>query len=171
MSAHLPDFHALVERFEARLPAACARCSRYRRQPQSRMVRVPAAVLLTFGGVFSILPVLGIWMLPLGLLLLAVDLPALRPPLARMLCTGSSANGRARVCSRRRSIRISFPSRAHSLNRHGRTCHRKSGLPDLRHLSYAQLGQARVALPSTSCFLVVATQDVDGRHKAGHDEK
>jgi hypothetical protein len=85
MSAHRPDFHALVERFEARLPEGCARCSRYLRQPQARMVRVPSAVLLTLGGVFSILPVLGIWMLPLGLLLLAVDLPALRPPLARML--------------------------------------------------------------------------------------
>ena len=80
-----PNFHALVERFEARLPDSCARCSRYLRQPQSRLVRVPAAVLLMLGGVFSILPVLGIWMLPLGLLLLAVDLPALRPPLARML--------------------------------------------------------------------------------------
>ena len=64
---------------------ACARCSRYLRQPQARLVRVPAAVLLMLGGVFSILPVLGIWMLPLGLLLLAVDLPALRPPLARVL--------------------------------------------------------------------------------------
>jgi len=85
MSAHLPDFHALIERFEARLPDALARSSRYLRQPQARMVRVPAAVLLTLGGVFSILPVLGIWMLPLGLLLLAVDLPALRPPLTRML--------------------------------------------------------------------------------------
>ena len=59
--------------------------SRYLRQPQARLVRVPAAVLLTLGGVFSILPVFGIWMLPLGLLLLAVDLPALRPPLARVL--------------------------------------------------------------------------------------
>jgi hypothetical protein len=85
MSAHRPDFHALIERFEARLPDSFARCSRYLRQPQARMVRVPAAVLLTLGGVFSILPVFGIWMLPLGLLLLAVDLPALRPPLARMM--------------------------------------------------------------------------------------
>jgi hypothetical protein len=41
-------------------------------------VRLPLAVLLIFGGVFSFLPVLGIWMLPLGLLLLAVDLPFLR---------------------------------------------------------------------------------------------
>lgn len=85
MGAHLPDFHVLIERFEARLPDSIARSSRYLRQPQARMVRVPAAVLLTLGGVFSILPVLGIWMLPLGLLLLAVDMPALRPPLVRIL--------------------------------------------------------------------------------------
>jgi hypothetical protein len=31
------------------------------------------------------LPILGLWMLPLGLLLLAVDMPSLRPPLARAL--------------------------------------------------------------------------------------
>lgn len=35
-----------------------------------RLVRVPAAILLIFGGLLSILPVLGIWMLPLGLMLL-----------------------------------------------------------------------------------------------------
>lgn len=85
MSTHLPDFHVLIERFEARLPGAIGRSSRWLRQPTSRMVRVPAAVLLTLGGVFSFLPVLGIWMLPLGLMLVAVDVPALRPPLARML--------------------------------------------------------------------------------------
>ncbi len=85
MSAELPDFHALIERFEARLPDLLARRSRWLRQPQSRPVRIPAAALLTLGGVFSFLPVLGIWMLPLGLMLVAVDVPALRPPLARML--------------------------------------------------------------------------------------
>lgn len=81
----MPDFHALCERFEARLPDALARRARWLRQPQSRLVRIPAASLLILGGIFSILPVLGIWMLPLGLLLLAVDLPALRPPLVSML--------------------------------------------------------------------------------------
>ena len=33
---------------------------------------------IVVGGVLSILPVLGIWMLPLGLALLAEDIPALR---------------------------------------------------------------------------------------------
>lgn len=48
-------------------------------------VRFPAALVLIAGGLFSFLPVLGIWMLPLGLLLLAVDLPVLRGPISSFL--------------------------------------------------------------------------------------
>jgi hypothetical protein len=44
-----------------------------------RLVRLPIAFLFIVGGIFSVLPVLGIWMLPLGLMLLAVDVPVLRP--------------------------------------------------------------------------------------------
>jgi len=47
--------------------------------------RVPAGLALIAGGVFSFLPVLGIWMLPLGVVLLAKDIPFLRRPSARML--------------------------------------------------------------------------------------
>ncbi len=50
-----------------------------------RLVRLPLALLLIVGGVVSFLPVLGIWMLPLGLLLLAVDLPFLRGPISRLV--------------------------------------------------------------------------------------
>lgn len=46
------------------------------------IIRLPVAVLLIFGGVLSFLPILGLWMLPVGLLLLAVDLPLLRAPLS-----------------------------------------------------------------------------------------
>jgi hypothetical protein len=46
--------------------------------PGSRL-RLPVAVVLILGGLLGFLPVLGFWMLPLGLLLLAVDLPLLRP--------------------------------------------------------------------------------------------
>jgi hypothetical protein len=80
-----PDFHALLHRFEERLPGFCARSSRWLRKPGSWMVRYPAALLLVVGGIFGFLPVLGLWMLPLGLLLIAVDWPPLRPPLARLL--------------------------------------------------------------------------------------
>jgi hypothetical protein len=42
------------------------------------------AVLLTAGGVVGFLPILGFWMIPLGLILVAQDIPFLRPPLARL---------------------------------------------------------------------------------------
>jgi hypothetical protein len=46
------------------------------------LIRLPLAILLIIGGLLSFLPFLGIWMLPLGLLLLAVDLPFLRGPIS-----------------------------------------------------------------------------------------
>lgn len=42
-------------------------------------LRLALAVLLMAGGLLWFLPVVGLWMLPLGLLLLAYDVPALRP--------------------------------------------------------------------------------------------
>ena len=50
------------------------------RRPRLHLIRIPLAILLILGGIFSFLPVLGIWMLPLGLLVLAVDIPGLRGP-------------------------------------------------------------------------------------------
>ena len=46
------------------------------------LVRLPLAILFILGGVLSVLPILGLWMLPVGLLLLAVDLPVLQGPLS-----------------------------------------------------------------------------------------
>ena len=51
---------------------------RWLRRPSSRWARVPAGALLMLGGVFAILPVLGLWTLPLGFVLLAEDIPVLR---------------------------------------------------------------------------------------------
>ena len=48
-------------------------------------MRIPLALLLMLGGVFSILPVLGLWMLPLGLILIAQDVPMLEKPVAQSL--------------------------------------------------------------------------------------
>lgn len=61
---------------------------------RSRLFRIPLAVLLILGGVASFLPVLGIWMLPLGLALLALDLPLLRGPVARAIIWGRRKAGR-----------------------------------------------------------------------------
>ncbi len=68
-----------------RLPSKGARFVRWLRQPSSRWVRIPLALLLVLGGIFSFLPILGLWMLPLGLLLIAQDLPFLQKPLADAL--------------------------------------------------------------------------------------
>ncbi len=46
-------------------------------------------LLLIIGGVFSILPGLGVWMLPLGLLLVALDVPFLRKPMGKSTIWGT----------------------------------------------------------------------------------
>lgn len=61
-----------------RLPRPLRAAGRWLRQPSARWVRIPAGLLLMLGGVFSVLPVLGLWMLPFGLLLLAEDVTLLR---------------------------------------------------------------------------------------------
>ena len=71
--------------FEERLPPRPARFVGWLRKPSSRLARIPLATLLIAGGIFSFLPVLGLWMLPLGLLLFAQDVPILQKPMARML--------------------------------------------------------------------------------------
>lgn len=68
-----------------RLPEKGARFVRWVRQPSSRWVRIPLALLLVVGGILSFLPILGLWMLPLGLLLIAQDVPFLQKPLADAL--------------------------------------------------------------------------------------
>jgi hypothetical protein len=49
------------------------------------VVRVPVGFLFIAGGFLAILPIFGVWMIPLGLLLLAVDLPVLQGPLGRLM--------------------------------------------------------------------------------------
>ncbi|WP_245944922.1 hypothetical protein [Pelagibacterium lacus] len=58
------------------------------RQPWAMLIRVPLGILLVIGGVLSFLPVLGLWMLPLGLLLLAIDLPFLQRPMSGLVLRG-----------------------------------------------------------------------------------
>jgi hypothetical protein len=46
--------------------------------PQSRPVRIGIGILLVAFGLLGFLPVLGFWMIPLGLLVLSVDVPVVR---------------------------------------------------------------------------------------------
>ena len=58
------------------------------RSPAVAPYRIPAGIALTAGGVVGFLPILGFWMVPLGLAVLAQDVPVMRPPLARLLAQG-----------------------------------------------------------------------------------
>ncbi len=53
--------------------------------PDRRALRVAVAILLIAASLFWFLPILGLWMLPLGLLLLAEDCPPLRRRLVQVL--------------------------------------------------------------------------------------
>ena len=46
--------------------------------PESKPVRVGIGLLLVAGGLVGFLPILGFWMVPLGLFVLSVDLPIVR---------------------------------------------------------------------------------------------
>ncbi|WP_245780931.1 hypothetical protein [Litoreibacter janthinus] len=49
------------------------------------IVRVPVAIIFILGSFLAVLPVFGVWMLPIGLLLLAVDLEVLRGPISDLI--------------------------------------------------------------------------------------
>src|SRR5262245_62376 len=74
-----------VERLIDRLPERLQTTVRWLRRPSSSWVRIPAALLLAGSSLLSILPFFGLWMLPLGLMLLAEDVPPLRRVRDRLL--------------------------------------------------------------------------------------
>ena len=65
-----------VDQLIGRLPPRLNAAVRWLRRPASAWMRRAAAMLLICGGLLGFLPILGLWMLPLGLLLLAEDAAA-----------------------------------------------------------------------------------------------
>lgn len=88
--AELKRYFEMIDR---RMPTRVSQSIRWLRKPSSFAARLAVAVLLILGGIFSFLPVLGIWMLPLGLLLIAQDVPWLQRPLVSVL-TWAETKGR-----------------------------------------------------------------------------
>ena len=52
------------------------------------LLRLPLALIFIAGGLLAFLPFLGLWMIPFGLLLLAVDLPFLQGPMSALMIRG-----------------------------------------------------------------------------------
>ena len=82
-ASHRDDWR--LERLIDRLPRRLSTAVRFLRRPSGIWLRIPAGLLLIVGGVFAFLPILGVWMLPLGLALLAEDIPVLRSLRSRVL--------------------------------------------------------------------------------------
>lgn len=79
------ELDAALHDLERKLPDFAKPLTRLIRNPPRPAVRVLFGSALIVGGIFSFLPVLGVWMLPLGLLLLARDVPAVARLSTRML--------------------------------------------------------------------------------------
>jgi hypothetical protein len=77
------DLDDRLERMQQRWPNSLGKVVGWVRAPSSRSVRLPLGIALTAGGTVGFLPIVGFWMLPLGLALIAKDVPRLHPPLVR----------------------------------------------------------------------------------------
>jgi hypothetical protein len=91
-----PDLNDELERLQGHLPGWAAVVVQRTMCQTSVWVRIPAGVALTAGGVLGFLPIVGFWMAPLGLALIAQDVPFMRPPLARGLARINRRLGSAR---------------------------------------------------------------------------
>lgn len=74
-----------LERFEKHVPRRMASALGWLRKPEAIWFRVPVALLLIAAGFVGFLPILGFWMVPLGLILIALDIPPLRRPFGRFV--------------------------------------------------------------------------------------
>jgi hypothetical protein len=89
LAKHHARLNRLFDRLQRRIPPFAAGWLDNIRKPEARWIRIPLGILLVLGGIFSFLPVLGIWMLPLGLLLLALDLVFLQGPVNLAILRGT----------------------------------------------------------------------------------
>ena len=73
------------DELERQTPDRVTRAIRWLRDPQSRKVRIPLGILFIVASFFWFLPVIGLELLPIGLMLIAQDVPLLRKPVGRMM--------------------------------------------------------------------------------------
>ena len=78
-----PDFQQRISIFGRRVPL-----------PQSRMLRISIGLLLVFGGLLGFLPILGFWMMPLGVLVLSYEFAMVRRWRRRSTVWWGSRNGK-----------------------------------------------------------------------------
>src|SRR4051812_17441493 len=98
------DRERRLELLVRQLPRPLQAAVRWLRQPSARWFRISASVLLILGSLLSVFSIFGLWMLPLGLVLLAEDIAPLRRATDRILVPlhrgfdGLSVHGTVRIC-------------------------------------------------------------------------
>lgn len=81
---HHDELDEAFAALERQAPGNFTKTIHWLRDPKSRRIRVPLGILFITASFFFFLPVLGLWLLPVGLLLIAQDAPFLRRPVGRM---------------------------------------------------------------------------------------
>ncbi len=71
---------AIVEKYSDKIPRPLGRFIRWMRNPKLRWLRLIVGTLLVIFGILGFLPILGFWMVPLGLIILAQDCKWLQRP-------------------------------------------------------------------------------------------
>ena len=84
IAATEPAWDARIAHLLTKLPDRLRSDVEWLREPSRRWLRLGAAALLILGDVLAILPIFGLWMLPLGLALMSDDIPRLKVPLEKM---------------------------------------------------------------------------------------
>ncbi|WP_099182078.1 hypothetical protein [Gluconobacter frateurii] len=72
------DYEAQMQALIRKLPEWMQKTLSWLRKPERKWVRIPAGILFMLGGCMAFLPVLGVWMVPVGILLLSEDIPFFR---------------------------------------------------------------------------------------------
>ena len=80
LTPHSDELDRILDRYQTKMPGWMARFVARIRRPELRVRRIVAGVMLVLCGFVGFLPILGFWMVPLGLILLAQDIPFLRRP-------------------------------------------------------------------------------------------
>lgn len=87
------------------LMAVTRRAARWADRRMPRGLRSVAGVFLALGGVVGFLPIVGFWMLPVGLALIALDIPALRARLLVWADRHDAGAAAASSCPGHREVR------------------------------------------------------------------
>lgn len=74
-----------LHRLLAALPSPLRKVMLWLLRTRWSWLRISIAILLILGGLLGFLPILGFWMVPVGLLLMSQDVPFLRRPTMRAL--------------------------------------------------------------------------------------